>query len=350
MLLPARSRGQGCPAAAACVLKPCSSTCPGTGTAQARPLLGDSSRAYTQPTHGAHAPSSAPSWRLPDSTRPSSQDPLLPPAAHTGRAGARSHAHLQPCTLPGPADSRTDAPSPSCSAPAAQRRTRVPLERGRLGQHSCGQRGGGSAEHARLLCFAARRQAAGKRPRSGPGAAAASSRRAGGAPWGPGPLGIFPVPQALAVSRAELGASQGAAALLPAPTCLSLCPTPPQPALAPPPGHPLSLSRCWPHAALQRHLWPCGRGPLDPTKWSCPPIPSPHSPVCLCLCLCACWCMLLACEAAGHRGHNPQPQLLVGLLVETPSTPWRAGTWWSPSLGTSAPGSAGNRGAWLRDV
>lgn len=180
-------RGAGARAAAACVLKPCSSTCPGTGTAQARPLLGDSSRAYTQPTHGAHAPSSAPSWRLPDSTRPSSQDPLLPPAAHTGRAGARSHAHLQPCTPPGPADSRTDAPSPSCSAPAARRRTRVPLEWGCLGRHSRGQHGGGSEEHARLLCFAARRQAAGKRPRSGPGAAAASSRRAGGAPWAQGP-------------------------------------------------------------------------------------------------------------------------------------------------------------------
>lgn len=50
--------------------------------------------------------------------------------------------------------------------------------------------------------------------------------------------------------------------------------------------------------------------------------------------------MLLACEAAGHMGHNPQPQL----LVETPSTPWRAGTWWSLSLGTSASGGAGNRG------
>lgn len=50
------------------------------------------------------------------------------------------HAHLQPRRLPGRADSRTDAPRPSCSAPAARRTLRVPLELGCLSRHSHGRR------------------------------------------------------------------------------------------------------------------------------------------------------------------------------------------------------------------
>lgn len=201
----------------------------------------------------------------------------------------------------------------------------------------------------------------------------------------------------------ELRASHGAAALLSAPPAATqslaalVTPCGPRPALTPPPGLPCSLSqgasacpmaaRSQPHAALQHPLHPrqgALQGPLDPAHQaphkthpsrrspapcSCTTLGSalrttgyPHGPA-PCLCARACLhphtCCLhphTACPG-GCRTHGALrwapiacwAPLVLGKM-ETVSTPWRAGMWWTLSSGISAPRGAGTGESWLRDA